>query len=137
MPDTPSTHATGAPAHEDAPRLDAEKLEVYNVALEFQRLATSVLPGCDGVLRDQLRRASVSCVLNLAEGAGRRTRAEKRQFYAVARGSATECAAIVDVLRVEGASPLDCTRARALLVRMVQMLVKLDQSLIANDGPTM
>jgi hypothetical protein len=41
-----------------------------------------------------------------------------------------ESAAIVDVLRVRAvAAPADCRQARALLVRIVQMLTKLAQSL--------
>jgi len=40
--------------------------------------------------RDQLRRASVSIMLNIAEGFGRQTRKEFLQFLVVARGSAVE-----------------------------------------------
>jgi len=41
-----------------------------------------------------------------------------------------ECAAIIDVLRVRGVvDATESRRARALLVRIVQMLTKLDQSL--------
>ena len=41
-----------------------------------------------------------------------------------------ECAAIVDVLLARRLAPVvDCRRARALLVRIVQMLTKLDASL--------
>jgi hypothetical protein len=41
-----------------------------------------------------------------------------------------ECAAIVDVLRVRGVASRDEAReARAVLVRIVQMLTKLDRSL--------
>jgi four helix bundle protein len=61
--------------------------------------------GCDAVLRDQLRRASLSVILNVAEGAGQRSRAQKRQHYNIARGSTMECAAIVDVIRIRGVAP--------------------------------
>jgi four helix bundle protein len=130
LSNAPSTPATGAPAPDDAPLLDAERLDVYNVALEFQRFAATLYKACDGVLRDQLRRASASCVLNIAEGSGRRSRADKRQFYGIARGSAAECAAILDILLVqELVQPVVRNRGRALLVRIVQMLHKLDQRL--------
>ena len=110
--------------------LDAERLDCYVVALELQVAAAALAERCDSVLRDQLRRASLSVVLNLAEGAGRRSRAEKRRFYVISRGSATECAAVVDVLRVRGLAPADeCRRARTLVVRIIQMLTKLDRSL--------
>jgi four helix bundle protein len=127
---TPSTIATGAPAAEAAPFLDAERLEVYHLALAFNVMANAFAARSDAVVRDQLRRASLSCVLNIAEGAGQRSRAQKRNLYGIARGSAMECAAIVDVLRVRGVASRDEAReARAVLVRIVQMLTKLDRSL--------
>jgi four helix bundle protein len=130
MHNTPSTPSTGAPAPEPAPVLDAERLDVYAVALAFQVHAHALALRSDAVVRDQLRRASLSCVLNIAEGAGQRSRAQKRNLYGIARGSAMECAAIVDVLRLRRiADPAECRRARALLVRIVQMLSRLDCSL--------
>jgi four helix bundle protein len=130
MTQTPSTLATGTPAPETAPVLDAERLDVYAVALEFNVTATVLAARADAVVRDQLRRASLSCVLNIAEGAGQRSRAQKRNLYGIARGSALECAAIIDVLRLRAvASAVEAASARALLVRMVQMLTKLDARL--------
>ncbi|HEY3120896.1 MAG TPA: four helix bundle protein, partial [Vicinamibacteria bacterium] len=82
-----------------AARLDAAKLDVYAVALEFQVLAAALLPPRrHAVLRDQLERASVSIVLNIAEGTGRFAAADKARFYAMARGSAMECGGILDVM---------------------------------------
>jgi four helix bundle protein len=136
MNTTPSTRATGAPAHSAAPDgeggafLDAERLDVYQVAIEFYGLATIFAARADSVVRDQLRRASLSCVLNIAEGSGQRSPAQKRNLYATARGSAMECAAILDVLRGRDVvSAAEATRARTLLVRQVQMLTRLDQTL--------
>jgi len=130
MPNTPSTHSTVAPASDSAPLLDAERLVVYGVALEFQLQASALALRADAVVRDQLRRASLSCVLNVAEGAGQRSRAQKRHQYSIARGSAMESAAILDVLRGHGiASHVEWRRARSLVVRVVQMLTKLDQAL--------
>jgi four helix bundle protein len=126
----PSTPGAVAPAPDSAPLLDAERLDVYRVALEFQVHAAALALRCDSITRDQLRRASLSCALNIAEGAGQRSKSQKRHLYGIARGSAMECAAIIDVLRVrEVAAPAECRQARALLVRMVQMLTRLDQSL--------
>ena len=48
----------------------------------------------------------------------------------MARGSAMECAAILNLASVRGLAPyLDCRRGRALIVRIVQMLAKLQLSL--------
>jgi four helix bundle protein len=69
-----------------------------------------------GALRVQLDRASASIVLNLAEGAGRRTAADKCGFYVIARGSAMECAAILDVLASRGVLSAEAHgRGRGLL----------------------
>jgi len=112
---------------DDVPLLDFEKLDVYRVALEFQALASSIrLPAGRRELRDQLDRAALSIVLNTAEGAGRVGAADKARFFAMARGSAMECAAVLDVLRATGSAPRDvCTRGRSLLVRIVQMHTRL------------
>ena len=89
--------------------------------------------GC-AELRDQLDRASISIVLNIAEGCGRRSPADKARFYSMARGSATECAAILDLLGVRGLVD-ECLRkrARALLVRVVQMLTRLVARMAASN----
>lgn len=108
------------------PALEAERLRVYHVALELQCLANTLVPSVNRVLRDQFERASLSVILNLAEGCGRVSRRQKRYHYSVARGSATECAALADVLRMRRLSPEpDCFRARSLAIRCVQMLSKL------------
>ena len=131
MSSTPFKQPTVAPATASAPFLDAERLDVYRViTLEFQSHASALALRGDANLRDQLRRASLSCVLNIAEGAGQRSRAQKRHLYAIARGSAMECAAVLDVMRIRNlANPAECRAGRTLLVRIVQMLTKLEQSL--------
>src|SRR5688500_16889778 len=116
--DVPGSDGTGS-----APLLDFERLDVYRLAIEFQALASSiVLPSGRRELRDQLDRAALSIVLNTAEGAGRVGAADKARFYAMARGSAMECAAVIDVLRASALIPHPvCVRGRSLLVRIVRM----------------
>jgi len=118
---------TVAPLFAGAALLDAEKLDVYRIALEFQAVAGGLVPKRGyAELRDQLDRASISIVLNIAEGCGRRSPADKARFYSMARGSATECAAILDLLGARGLiDARQRNRARALLVRIVQMLTRL------------
>jgi len=80
--------------------LDHERLDVYVVALDFVVFANEVverLPRGRSHLADQLTRASTSIVLNLAEGAGKLSKPDKRRYYLTARGSATESAALLDV----------------------------------------
>jgi four helix bundle protein len=79
---------------------DHERLEVYQVALDFLVVADNIvehLPRGRGHLADQLTRASISIVLNIAEGAGKFSKPDKRRYYLSAVGSATESAAILDV----------------------------------------
>jgi four helix bundle protein len=123
----PATVLPAPAAGAAEPWLNAERLDVYRVALEFLALAPRLAPPRGAAdLRDQLGRASSSVALNIAEGAGRVSGPDKVRFFAIARGSATECAAILDVLRVRGlATAGDCLSARTLLVRIVQMLTKL------------
>ena len=80
-----------------------ERLDVYRVALDFLVLAdhhAAALPRGRAYLADQLRRAALSIVLNIAEGAGEFASADKARFYRMARRSGTECAAILDSCRV-------------------------------------
>lgn len=117
-------------SREPEPALDCERLQVYKIALELHALCATLVPPAQRVLHDQMERASLSTVLLLAEGAGRRSRKDKRRFYAMARGSACECAAAVDVLRHRRLAPeAACASARSLAVRVIQMLTKLDRAL--------
>ena len=137
MPDVfaPDSAPPAATVFAGAALLDAEKLDAYRVALEFQALAAQLVPkrGC-AELRDQLDRASISIVLNIAEGCGRRSPADKGRFYSMARGSATECAAILDLLGARGLVDDHLrSRARSLLVRIVQMLTRLVARMAASS----
>jgi len=88
--------------------LDLERLDVYRCAIEFLTLAVRVtahMPRGHADLRDQLRRASTSVPLNIAEASGKTGTADRAHFHAIARGSALECAAILErgrLLRLDG-----------------------------------
>ena len=109
--------------------LSFQKLDVYQRAVEFLALTAEVVPDVPrghGPLVDQLRRAATSIPLNIAEAAGRTGKADAARGYAIARGSAMECAAILDALAVlklidRGSHE----RGVALLERIVAMLTKL------------
>ena len=115
---------------------DHERLEVYQAALDFVVVADRAiqqLPRGRSHLADQLHRAATSIVLNIAEGAGKFSPADKRRFYLIARGSAMECAAIIDVLMRLEAVPSDLHGdAKAMLKRVAAMLVKLAKSIEAR-----
>ncbi|MBU0572907.1 MAG: four helix bundle protein [Candidatus Margulisbacteria bacterium] len=80
---------------------DFEKFEVYRKAKQAAIEISALISGLKGVhprFIDQLQRASISIPLNIAEGAGRYSKADKRNFYTIARGSVFECVAIIDIL---------------------------------------
>ncbi len=122
-------NATDAPATSVAPErplLDHERLDCYAVAIELAAMVPGLTKTARPSLRDQLERAAASIALNLAEGCGRRTRRDRLHFFSMAQGSATECAAAIDLLRVNGhVTPADATRAKHKVTRIVQMLVGL------------
>jgi len=109
---------------------DHEKMDVYQVAVEFAARANEIveqLPRGRGYLGDQLQRAALSIVLNIAEGAGKFSPADKNTFYIRARGSATESAAVLDVCkRLKLAPSVDSDKA--MLERITSMLTKLIKS---------
>jgi four helix bundle protein len=107
--------------------LSHESLDVYQLALRFHVGVMTLLPEKgQRNLRDQLERASLSIVLNIAEGAGRCTQPERRRHFIIALGSVYECAATLDVIRLRRLAPAErCTRARGYAVRIAQMLAKL------------
>ena len=70
----------------------------------------------------------MSIPLNIAEGAGKRTGKDRSRFNAIARGSAMECGAIVDILYMQALVDRQKeAEAKALLVRLVAMLSKMCQ----------
>lgn len=68
-------------------------------------------------------------MLNLAEGVGKYSKPDKRRFYMTSRGSATESAALLDVLlRLKLVDEARWATGKQLLKRIVGMLVRLVQS---------
>jgi four helix bundle protein len=109
--------------------LDHENLDVYRCGIAFLAVAFRLLSSLgrgDGEIRDQLKRAAMSIVLNIAEGSGKPAVADRARYYAVARGSAMECGALLDVCLVAGRARAEqVSEGKALLVRVVSMLTKM------------
>ncbi|MFW6107953.1 MAG: four helix bundle protein [bacterium] len=109
-------------------RLDHEKLRVYQEAVRFVEWRGVVLDGVPkrAVVRNQLDRASTGVPLNIAEGNGRHTPADRCRFFDIARGSALECGACLDGLVAR--NYLDAAAVepgKRMLARIVSMLVNL------------
>ncbi len=80
---------------------DHERLEVYQIAKLFlEGSQTFMKRKMTRELREQFDRASISILANIGEGAGKTARADKARLYEIARGSATETATLVDVMRI-------------------------------------
>lgn len=79
---------------------DFQKLLVYKKSKHYCKQVTELLitSKFDKTKNDQFRRASFSIMLNIAEGSSRFSNKERRRFLEIARGSAFECAAILDYL---------------------------------------
>jgi four helix bundle protein len=112
---------------------DHERLDVYRVSLEFNQFVMHTLREEDSFHRsiwDQLIRASMSIPLNIAEGNGKRSDADRRRFFEIARGSAMECAAILDIVAIANASFAEKVNiGKQLLQRVVAMLSKMTANL--------
>ena len=110
----------------------AVDMPVYRLALRFLEVAdrlTARLPRDRYYVIDQLRRASLSVVLNIAEGAGEFSRKAKGNFYRIALRSARECAGVLDALEVlEVGERRDRDRARQLLNDLTPQLTRLSRS---------
>lgn len=119
---------------------DHERLDVYRLALDFLVFANEVLgsvPRGRAYFADQLGRAALSIVLNVAEGAGKTSAGDKRRFYVTARGSAAESAALLDAFHRLGL--LEAAKQQAgkeMLLRIVSMLVKLARNLESASAGT-
>jgi four helix bundle protein len=83
-------------------------------------------PKGKGFLADQFQRAATSRALNIAEGAGEFSKKDKGRFYRIARRSATECAAILDICtKLKLVEPDKINPGRELLLRVVAMLTQM------------
>lgn len=121
-----ATDAPVTPSAVPLPLLDHERLDCYRVSLEFAAMVPALTRATRASLRDQLERAAASICLNLAEGCGRSTRRDRLHFFSIAQGSAMECAAAIDLLRVNGHVTLaHAAGAKHRLTRVIQMLVGL------------
>jgi len=110
---------------------DHEKLRVYRKALEFARFAKERLASWESryAVKDHMRRASESVLVNLASGAVRRSPRIKATRFDAALGSTLECAACLDVAHVYGLLPEEASTAgKRTLSAIAGMLVGLRRS---------
>ncbi|MDB4953397.1 MAG: ribosomal protein [Myxococcales bacterium] len=123
------------------PEFDHEKLDVYRLSIEFLAwvgtLIDDRLKGTRLSVIKHLDESSTSVALNIAEGNGKRSLLDRARFLDIARGSALESAACLDVLiarrKVES---VDVRMGKTSLVRIVSMLTKLIETLLVRSAST-
>jgi four helix bundle protein len=83
---------------------DFQKLDVYQKAKYFHLSCKRIILNnkLDNYIRDQLGRASFSILLNIAEGSGKFSKPDRRNYFVTSRGSVFECVAILDILSEQG-----------------------------------
>ena len=111
-----------------------ENLDLWKKAIEFVLLvykATESFPKDEKFgLTSQLRRAAVSIVANVAEGAGRKSSKEFRQFLSHSQGSASEVdTELVIAHRLNYLSRMDYDNLAEDLDHIGRMITRLSQSL--------
>jgi len=112
-------------------QFDHEKLKVYQDAIRFAAWAEDLLASVPktAAAHNQLDRASTSIPLNIAEGNGKHTGADRCRFFDIARGSALEGAACLDVLVAKNKIEAGVAdTGKELLAEVVSMLVGLIRS---------
>ncbi len=118
---------------------DFEQLHVYQKALELNKNIFIFLKSnkqIDFFLQDQLKRASVSIVLNIAEGVGRSTKLDRKRFYIISKSSAFETAACLSVINNQYSIDQDwLKRTRAELESIVKMLFSLIKKVQVKYSP--
>ncbi len=107
---------------------DHEKLHVYQSAIHFITWLQDIMkliPKKHAV-HDQLDRASTSIVLNIAEGNGKTLSRDRCRYLDIARGSAFECAAALDILVAKGiVQEEEIQEGKLILKEIVSMIIGL------------
>ncbi len=116
-------------------QFDHEKLNVYQAAITFVTWSSDLLTDIPKSIsvHNQLDRASTSIPLNIAEGNGRHTSADRCRFFDTARGLALECASCLDVLVAKNIiAESVAIEGKQVLLDVVAMLV----GLIRSNSPS-
>jgi len=111
---------------------DRERLNAYQVSLAFNKWVGEFLSATDAkaAAKDQIDRAAISIPLNIAEGNGKFSKRDRARFFDIARGSALESAAALDVLvSRQLLTEEQIAPAKEQLLQIVNMLIGLLKSL--------
>ena len=110
---------------------DHEKLNVYQIALDFNKYAHKICSKLEtrSDIRNQLDRASNSIVLNIAEGNGKYSKKDRCRYFDISIGSSFECSGCLDILSVRNIITYEeVTTGKQMLKELVSMLFGLIKS---------
>ena len=113
-----------------------EKLDVYQNSVKFISWLTEILDNINynRNIIDQIDRASISLILNIAEGNGKTSAKDHNRFIEIARGSAMECAACLDIMFAKHLiEKQKVYEGKQMLLSIVKMLYKLSNSILNKD----
>jgi four helix bundle protein len=124
------------------PLFDHEKMDVYCLELQFVAWIAEFFddvsrctPQHRRELFEQLDRASLSALLNTAEGNAKRQGPQRAKYFDDARGSAVECAACLDASVAKRFVSNDRVRpGKEMLGRIVAMLTRLVDRFERNEN---
>ena len=111
-------------------QFDHEKLTVYQRSIEFVAWSNQLLETVPRKfsINDQLDRASTSIPLNIAEGNGRFTKPDRKNFFGIARGSVQECVPLLELAHRQELLPdgqhLQMKQDLEEIARMLSGLIK-------------
>ena len=110
--------------------LSHTKLDIFSVSKDFVLACykmTKSLPAEEkfGII-SQIRRAALSVHLNIAEGCSRKSPAERKRFYEIARGSLVEVDTAFGIaVELEYVSNENLEETGSLIKRCFQMISKM------------
>ena len=117
---------------------DFEKLDVYQLALEFADFVFRMCKGMHEAYRsslvDHVQRSVISIANNIAEGSGKVSRREKIKYFSYALDSTKECVPPLTIARrQEQISEEAYRKGRRYCVSICKMLVKFIQAIEAQE----
>ena len=120
--------------------LSHKKLDVYLLSLKLVKeiyKVTGLFPQEEKFgLISQLRRAAVSVCSNIAEGAARRSKLEKKRFYEISRSSAVEIDTQFEIaILLEYVTHVPISEIEQTLESIFKMLSKMIDNL-STEAPT-
>jgi len=82
---------------------DFQKLDIYKKSKTFYIDCKNILSETklENYVKDQLSRAAFSVPLNIAEGSGKFSKADRKNYFTTSRASLHECVAVLDILHDE------------------------------------